>query len=115
MKHGSDASVIVEVRIANGMEVPGVLSVFADKVSQSSDATGTTVQFTFNNGLGSNALLFGGGSNFNGTAGHDIMVAGAGDDIVKGGDGFDFIDGGAGDDHLYGQDARRHPAQRRGL
>ena len=41
VKHGGSGSVIVEVKVANGMEVPGSLSVFADQVSQSSDASGT--------------------------------------------------------------------------
>jgi Cadherin domain/FG-GAP-like repeat/RTX calcium-binding nonapeptide repeat (4 copies)/Haemolysin-type calcium binding protein related domain len=100
----SAGKVIVEVRVANGMDVPGSLSVFADQTNVTSDATGQTVQFTFANGLGGNTLLFGGGSNFNGTGGHDILVGGAGGDTIHGGAGFDFIDGGAGADTLYGED-----------
>ena len=40
------------------MEVPGALSVFADQASQRSDATGTTVQFTFDNGSRGEGIQF---------------------------------------------------------
>jgi hypothetical protein len=43
VKPGGGASVIVEVGVANGAEVPGSLSVFADQTNVSSDAAGTTV------------------------------------------------------------------------
>jgi hypothetical protein len=95
-------SVIVEIKIANSVEVPGALSVFADHMTVTSDASGQTLQFTVNSGLGaSGTLLLGPGS---GTGGHDIMVGGAGNDVFAGGAGFDFIDGGAGNDTLYGED-----------
>jgi hypothetical protein len=45
MLSGTDLK--VGVKIANGAEVPGSLSVFADQTTQSSDATGTTVSFSF--------------------------------------------------------------------
>jgi hypothetical protein len=102
VKRGSDNSVIVEIKIANGAEVPGSLSVFADHLKITSDAGGQTLQFTVDSGLGaSGTLLLGPGY---GTGGHDIMVGGAGDDAFAGGAGFDFIDGGAGSDYLFGQD-----------
>jgi hypothetical protein len=102
VKRGSDNSVIVEIKVANGAEVPGALSVFADHMTVTSDASGQTLQFTVDSGLGaSGTLLLGPGA---GSAGHDIMVGGAGDDAIAGGAGFDFIDGGAGSDYLFGQD-----------
>jgi Ca2+-binding RTX toxin-like protein len=116
----SGSSVVVEVKVANGAEVPGSLSVFADQVSQSSDATGTTVQFTFAGGLaasfnprsgattgsGGNDLWFGSVyavSSFAGAGGHDILVGGASDDTIAAGAGFDFIDGGVGNDNILGE------------
>jgi hypothetical protein len=103
VKRGSDNSVIVEVKVGNGVEVPGSLSVFADRMTVTSDASGQTLQFTVNSGLGaSGTLLLGPGAS--GTGGHDIMVGGAGNDTFHGGAGFDFIDGGAGNDTLYGDD-----------
>src|ERR1700754_4134295 len=101
VKRGSDNSVIVEIKVANGAEVPGALSVFADHLTITSDASGQTLQFTVDNGLNaSGTLLFGPGA---GTAGHDIMVGGAADDVFTAGGGWDFVDGGAGSDHLYGE------------
>gem|GEM_PF-2249576 len=93
-------AVAVEIRIANGADVPGALSVFADTISQTSDATGTTVRFVFNNGLAVTGFQFQGA----GTAGNDILTGTAGDDTIHGLAGFDFIDGGTGWDHLYGED-----------
>ncbi|HXO72462.1 MAG TPA: cadherin domain-containing protein, partial [Bradyrhizobium sp.] len=103
VKRGSDNSVIVEIKVDNGVEVPGALSVFADHLTVTSDASGQTLQFTVDSGLNaSGTLLLGPGAS--GTGGHDIMVGGAADDTFHGGVGWDFIDGGAGSDHLYGQD-----------
>jgi hypothetical protein len=102
VKRGSDNSVIVEIKVANGVEIPGSLSVFADHLNITSDAGGQTLQFTVDSGLGaSGTLLLGPGT---GSGGHDIMVGGAGNDNFAGGAGFDFIDGGAGSDYLFGQD-----------
>jgi peptide methionine sulfoxide reductase MsrB len=103
VKRGSDNSVIVEIKIANGVEVPGALSVFADQLKITSDASGQTLQFTVDSGLSASGTLLLGAA-YSGGGGHDIMVGGAGDDIIAGGAGFDFIDGGAGNDTLYGQD-----------
>ena len=47
----SGSNVTVDVKIANGMDVPGSLSVFANGTSQHSDAAGTTVTFSFDNAL----------------------------------------------------------------
>src|ERR1700754_864584 len=103
VKRGSDNSVIVEIKVDNGAEVPGALSVFADHMTVTSDASGQTLQFIVDNGVNaSGTLLLGPGAS--GTGGHDIMVGGAADDTFHGGVGWDFIDGGAGSDHLYGQD-----------
>jgi Ca2+-binding RTX toxin-like protein len=126
VKPGSGSSIVVEVRVANGVDVPGALSVFADQTNISSDATGQTVQFVFSGGLGGlggvgfdtraagasggdggNDLWFGNAgaaNNFTGTGGHDILVGGAANDVIHGGGGFDFIDGGAGNDTLFGED-----------
>jgi hypothetical protein len=94
-------TVTVEIKIANGAEVPGALSVFADTISQTSDATGTTVRFVFNNGLAVTGFQFAGAS---GTGDNDILTGSAGDDTIHGGAGWDFIDGGTGFDTLYGED-----------
>jgi Ca2+-binding RTX toxin-like protein len=130
----SGGAATVDVKVANGAEVPGSLSAFADTMSQSSDATGTTVHFTIAAGLAAagfhgpaSAALDGSGFwQVTGGAGnnlwfgrddlrnnyhddnpgqsHDILVGGAQDDIINAGNGFDFIDGGAGNDLLYGAD-----------
>ena len=104
VKYGVGGSPIVEVSVANGANVPGALSVFADQVSQRSDATGTTLTFTFN-GFGGNTVWYGGdgGNSFPGTGGHDTLIGGAGVDIIYAGDGFDFIEGGGLNDYLFGQ------------
>ena len=122
IKRGADNSVIVEVKVAGGIEMPGSLSVFADHVNILSDASGQTVQFTVDSDLGANGYRFlgsgasggdagndfwiggDGGITFNGTGGHDILVGGAGNDTIHGGAGWDFIDGGAGKDDLFGED-----------
>ena len=46
-----DGGVIVEVKVANGADVPGALSVFADHFNVTSDAGGQTVQFTVDGGI----------------------------------------------------------------
>jgi hypothetical protein len=121
---GAGNSVAVDVKIANGVEVPGALSVFADQFKVSSDASGQTLHFTVDSGIvasGAHFLLASsqagdgdsyndfwiggnGGGNFTGTGGHDILVGGAGNDNIWGGAGFDFIAGGYGNDYLFGQD-----------
>jgi hypothetical protein len=110
----SGASVTVEVHVANGVDIPGLLSVFADQTNVTSDATGQTVQLVFNSGLsgfgfgpgGVNTLWFGGNGDaaFSGGGGNDVLTGGSGNDTVHGGAGWDFIDGGAGNDSLYGED-----------
>jgi Ca2+-binding RTX toxin-like protein len=123
VKRGSDNSVIVEVKIANGAEVPGALSVFADHINVTSDASGQTLQFTVDSGVVANGYHFlgpgasgGDGANdfwignataantFTGTGGHDILVGGAMNDVIHAGGGWDFVDGGAGNDYLFGED-----------
>ncbi len=118
-----NGSVIVEVKVANGTEVPGALSVFADQVNIVSGATGQTVQFTVDGGLaarGYNSLgadaSGGDGLNdlwlasagaehiFTGSGGHDILVGGSMNDVIHAGAGWDFVDGGYGNDYLFGQD-----------
>ncbi|HEV7881168.1 cadherin domain-containing protein [Bradyrhizobium sp.] len=123
VRRGADNSVIVEVKVAGGVEVPGSLSVFADRVTIVSDAGGQTVQFTVDSGvvasgyhfLGAGVTSGDGGNdfwigaagvanNFAGSGGHDILVGGAAGDTIGGGGGWDFIDGGAGNDTLAGGD-----------
>jgi hypothetical protein len=118
---GAGNSVVVEVKVAGGAEVPGALSVFADQLKISSNASGQTLQFTVDSGIvasgehflsagasagdGGNDLWIGGngGATFLSTGGNDILIGGAGPDSFGGGAGFDFIDGGAGDDWIYGE------------
>ncbi len=117
VKHGSGSSILVEVRVANGAEVPGSLSVFADQTNVTSDASGQTVQFVFANGLapygfdmaasgGSGSGLWFGSdivNSFDGAlSANVILIGGAAKDTLTGGDGWDFIDGGAGPDVLTG-------------
>ncbi|HEV7881165.1 cadherin domain-containing protein, partial [Bradyrhizobium sp.] len=121
VKRGADNSVIVEVKIAGGTEVPGALSVFADHINVSNNAGGQTVQFTVDSGLGASGYHFlgagatgGDGGNdfwigtnastvFIGSGGHDILTGGISNDSIGGGAGWDFIDGNGGEDWLYGQ------------
>jgi hypothetical protein len=115
-------NVTVAIKVANGTDVPGALSAFADQVGQSSDASGTTVQLVFANALAAggfhvpasatlvsgtwqvtggagNNLWFGGdgaASVFNGAGdGNDILVGGAMNDSIYAGNGWNFVDGGA--------------------
>ena len=112
-----DSTVVVDIKVPNGAEVPGSLAVFADSVSETSDASGTTVHLAFNSYLAaggfhpagpgdtSNGLWFGGDVenrlNFS-TSANTILVGGASWDVLTGGNGGDFIDGGAGNDTLTG-------------
>jgi Ca2+-binding RTX toxin-like protein len=118
---GAGNSVLVEVKVANGAEVPGALSVFADQMNITSDASGQTLHFYVDSGIvaggehflaagasagdGGNDFWIGGNGSvsFTGTGGHDVLVGGAGNDNIWGGAGFDFIDGGAASDYLIGE------------
>ncbi len=122
VSHGGDGSVTVAIKVANGTDIPGALSVFANQTNVSSDATGTTVQLVFTDGFaasgfhqvsgqsgdGGNDLWFGAGSagvaaSFNAAASANaILVGGASNDTLTGGNGWDFLDGGAGNDTLLG-------------
>ena len=103
VSRGVGNTVVVEIKIPNGAEVPGALSVFADHMTVTSDASGQTLQFIVDSGFSASGTQYiaGGAS---GTAGHDILVGSAGDDSIGAGAGWDFIDGGAGYDWIYGQD-----------
>jgi hypothetical protein len=103
VRRPADNSILVEIKVANGVEVPGALSVFADHMNIISDASGQTLQFTVDGGFSASATQIRAGGE-SGTAGNDILVGSAGDDTTYGGAGWDFIDGGAGSDHLYGED-----------
>jgi hypothetical protein len=122
------STAIITLRIANGTEVPGALSAFADQVNQSSDAGGTTLQFVFNSGLvplgfrgpasmtlvsgewqvsggAGNNIWFGTdatSSTFTAAAGegNDILIGGAAGEAIHAGNGWNFIDGGAGNDYI---------------
>ncbi len=130
VKHGSGSSIVVEIRVANGVDVPGSLSVFADQTNEITDASGKTVQFVFANGLAplgfhgaASAALVSGVWQVTGGAGNnlwfgrddvpneyrdnesnsnDILVGGALNDVIHAGNGSDFVDGGAGDDLIFG-------------
>jgi Cadherin domain/Haemolysin-type calcium binding protein related domain/RTX calcium-binding nonapeptide repeat (4 copies) len=116
-------SVLVTVKVANGAEVPGALSAFADHLTITSDAGGQSLQFAIDSGVAASGFHFlgpnagggdggndlwtgnaGAGNGYVGSGGHDILVGGALNDTIYGGGGFDFIDGGAGNDSLFGQD-----------
>jgi hypothetical protein len=120
---GGGNSVLVEVKLAGGVEVPGALSVFADHINVVSDAGGQTVQLFVDGGVVASGFHFlgpgasggdgvndfwignfGAENTFDGKGGNDILVGGAWNDTIKGGAGWDFIDGGAGGDWLYGED-----------
>ena len=120
---GAGNTVVVEIKISNSAEVPGSLSVFADQLKITSDASGQTLQFTVDSGIvasgehflgagasagdGANDLWIGAAAAeniFTGTGGHDILVGGTMNDVIYGGGGWDFIDGGYGNDYLFGQD-----------
>ena len=130
VKHGTDGSVTVEIRVANSVEVPGALSIFADATNEISDASGKTVQFVFGSGLvpggfhgpASTTLVSGvwqvtggAGNNLwfgrddapseyhdNESNSNDILVGGALNDVIHAGNGSDFVDGGAGNDLIFG-------------
>jgi Ca2+-binding RTX toxin-like protein len=121
VKYSGGTSVTVEIKAPNGADIPGALSVFATQTSQSSDATGTTVQLLFSDGLAAggfhgfasgqglgdsgNDLWFGAdvANNFNASMSHNaVLVGGASSDTLTGGNGWDFLDGGAGNDTLSG-------------
>ncbi len=123
VKRGDNGSVIIELRVARNVNIPGQLSVYASQTNEIDDDTGKTVQFVFNDGLAAggfhalaagqltgdtgNDLWFGGDSanNFNAVtgSGNDILVSGASDDLIHAGEGGDFVDGGAGNDQLFGE------------
>src|SRR6201999_3503097 len=103
------SSMVVEIKVPNGTDVPGSLVAFADQSNVSSDASGQTVQLVFNNNLaaggfdllgagqagdGVNDIWLGTtGAGNTGNGGHDILVGGAAADDIHGGGGWDFIDG----------------------
>jgi hypothetical protein len=129
VKQGGGGSVAVEIKVPNGTDVPGSLSVFADQTNEISDVTGTTVQLVFNNALAAggfhgpaSAALVSGTWQVTGASGNNIwfgrndmpnhfdasasanaiLVGGALDDVLSGSNGWDFLDGGAGNDTLFG-------------
>ena len=134
VKQRGDGSIAVEIRVPNGTYVPGSLSVFSGHTSETSDATGKTVQFIFAGGLAAggfhgpdsaetavsgnwlvkggagNNLWFGGDDVYNEyhdnqtAASHDILIGGAGGDAIFAGNGWDFIDSGSGDDYIFAED-----------
>jgi hypothetical protein len=118
----SGSSISVAIKVPNGTDIPGALSVFANQTSQSSDASGTTVQFVFTDGLAAGGFHGVGAAQSSGDTGNDwwfgsdsvantfdasasanaILVGGASNDTLSGGNGWDFLDGGAGNDALFG-------------
>jgi hypothetical protein len=123
VSRGAGNSVVVEVKVANGTDIPGSLSVFADQMKVTSNASGQTLQFTVDSGVVANGFHFpgptasgGDGANdlwigsanaehtYTGTGGHDILTGGTMNDVIHGGAGWDFIDGGYGNDYLFGED-----------
>jgi hypothetical protein len=84
-----DSTVVVDIKVPNGAEVPGALSVFADAMSQHSDASGTTVEFS----LGT-AMAAGG---YHGPASESLAA-----------DGWWQVTGGAGNNVWFGRDDHRN-------
>jgi Ca2+-binding RTX toxin-like protein len=120
VKRGPDGD-SVEIKVANGADIPGSLSAFASHVTQSRDAGGTTVRLTFSDfihaggfdafgpsqgsGDTANVSWFGGDAagNFDASASRNaVLIGGASNNMLTGGNGFDFLDGGAGNDTLIG-------------
>jgi Ca2+-binding RTX toxin-like protein len=120
VRQGPGSGFTVEIGTANGIEVPGSLSVFADQVNVTSNAGGQTVQLVFNSpiavgihavatgGSGGNDIWFGSAgagasAGFNASASASaILIGSASNDTLTGSNGWDFIDGGAGNDTLSG-------------
>ena len=103
VSRGVGNTVVVEIKIPNGAEVPGALSVFADHMTVASDASGQTLQFIVDSGFSASGTQYI-GDGASGTAGHDILVGSAGNDVISAGSGWDFVDGGAGIDYIWAQD-----------
>jgi hypothetical protein len=124
LKHGSGGTVTVDIKVPNGTEVPGALSVFADALSQHSDASGTTVEFSLGAALAAGAY-HGPASEFvssqtgfwqvTGGTGNNVWFgrhdyhndyrddnAGQSHDILVGGNAGDFIHAGNGFDFVDG-------------
>jgi Cadherin domain/RTX calcium-binding nonapeptide repeat (4 copies)/Haemolysin-type calcium binding protein related domain len=126
---GTGSTAQIDIKVNNGTFVPGALSAFADQFTETSDATGTTLHFTINNGFGplgfvgpSLTLMPGGwwqanaspGNNvWFGTnnaesiftasgSGNDILIGGSTNEHIHAGDGWNFVDGGAGSDWITG-------------
>jgi hypothetical protein len=118
---------LIDIKVANGTFVPGALSAFADQMTETSDASGTTLHFVLTNGLvplgfrgpdsvtmvsgewqvaggPGNNLWF--GSNANSSVftaagnGNDILVGGSTGEHIHAGDGWNFVDGGDGADWI---------------
>jgi Ca2+-binding RTX toxin-like protein len=132
VRHGDNGSIVIDIRVPNGVDIPGSLSVFASQTTETHDATGTTLHLTFTDGLAaggfhapasaslvsSDWLVFGGAGNniwfgrddlaneyydSQTTASHDILIGGALGDNIQAGNGWDYVDGGAGNDVIFGE------------
>jgi hypothetical protein len=120
-------TVLIDIKLANGTFIPGALSAFADQLTQSSDATGTTLHFVLNNAIAplgfqgpSSAVMVSGEWQVSGSAGNniwfgtnaaastftatgsgnDILIGGSTDEHILAGEGWNFVDGGAGSDTI---------------
>jgi RTX calcium-binding nonapeptide repeat (4 copies)/Cadherin domain/Haemolysin-type calcium binding protein related domain len=129
VKHGSDGSITIEIRVGGNVDVPGELAAFANHTNEIDDASGKTIQLVFTDGLAAggfhgpaSASFVSGVWQVTGSAGnnlwigHDdapnsfqaaagsanILLGGAMADVIHAGDGGDFVDGGAGNDTIVG-------------
>jgi Ca2+-binding RTX toxin-like protein len=121
------SAALIDIKVANGSFVPGALAAFADQMSETSDASGTTLHFVINSGLvplgfrgpdsstlvsgewrvsggPGNNLWFGSNataSTFNAVGnGNDILIGGVTSEHIFAGDGWNFVDGGDGFDWI---------------
>jgi Ca2+-binding RTX toxin-like protein len=131
VRHNSNGSVTFEFRVANGVNIPGALSAFADQSSIVSDGGSQTLQLVFADGLAAGGFgspvsvgMQSDGWHFAAVAGsnlwfgrddvanvfvdtqpynQDLLFGGVRNDIIYGSNGNDAINGGGGDDAIYGQ------------
>ena len=130
VQRANNGSITIAIHVAAGREIPASLSVYAPQTSQVQDATGTTMNFVFADGLAvagfhgpASATLTSGVWQVSGGAGNNIWLAdnsapvhyvgnGSGGDIIVGSalndvidgssGGWSYADGGAGNDQING-------------
>jgi Ca2+-binding RTX toxin-like protein len=130
VQRGNNGSITIAIHVAPGVIIPASLSVYAPQTNEVHDATGTTMNFVFADGLAAGGFhgptsatltsgvwqVTGGAGNniwygndgapnhYVGTGtGGDILVGGALNDVIDGSaSGWTYADGGAGNDQING-------------